>query len=58
VSGGVLTHGPEHCEFVGDCGLHGEQFGELHAGNFGVDGGEGAAVFGGGIGFGVVGVDV
>jgi hypothetical protein len=56
--GCVLSHGAEHGEFVGDGGLHGEQFSELHAGDFGVDGGKGSAVFGSCVGLGVVGIDV
>jgi hypothetical protein len=56
--GSVVVTGADEGELVGDGGVFGKDFGDLDFGGFGVDGFEGAADFGGGVGFHVPEVDM
>jgi hypothetical protein len=56
--GAVVVTGADEGELVGDGGVFGKDFGDLDFRGFGVDGFEGAADFGGGVGFHVPEVDM
>jgi hypothetical protein len=56
--GAVMVAGANEGEFVGDCCVFGEDFGNLDVWGFGVDGFEGATDFCGGVGFHIPEVDV